>query len=316
MESSRGIHIDGVIPIVPTPFNEDETIDLGSLRRLIDFARAAGACAVCLPAYASEFYKLSEGERRLVVEEAVKAAAGRIPVIGQVNYPSARLAVESALFAQKAGATAIAAAVPRLFSLGERDLFRYFDRLLKALDIPLIIQDFNPGGVTIGPDFIASLHKAHPHFCYVKLEDPLMGAKVKAIRDITQDEVGVIEGWGGMYMMELIPAGICGVMPGLGLTDLLTRVFRFLQQGLKDEAYSVFQGVLPQIVFCLQHMELFHCAEKMLLQTRGILPRVIVRELRMEIDKSDQDYIVFLNQKVLEMLDHLKMPHNPAAQVS
>jgi len=124
--------------------------------------------------------------------------------------------------------------------------------------------------------------------------------------------VGVIEGWGGMYMMELIPVGICGIMPGLALTDFLSRVFKLMRQGLKDEAYSIFRGVLPQIVFSLQHMELFHYAEKMLLQARGILPRVVVRELRMEIDKSDQDYIVFLNQKVLELLDHLKMPYNPA----
>ena len=312
MEPSKDFHIDGVIPIVPTPFNDGETIDLGSLRRLIEFAQAAGACAVCLPAYASEFYKLSEAERRLVVEEAVSAVAGRIPVIGQVNYPSVRLAIESALCAQNAGATAIAAAVPRLFSLGERDLFRYFDHLLKALNVPLIIQDFNPGGPTIGPNFIASLHQAHPHFRYVKLEDPLMGNKIKAILDATQGEVGVIEGWGGMYMMELIPVGICGIMPGLGLTDLLSRVFRLMRQNLKDEAYSIFQGVLPQIVFSLQHMELFHHAEKMLLQARGVLSRVVVRELRMEIDKSDQDYIVFLNRKILELLDHLKLPHNPA----
>jgi hypothetical protein len=36
----------------------------------------------------------------------------------------------------------------------------------------------------------------------------------------------------------------------------------------------------------------------------------------MEIDNSDKDYIAFLNRKVLELLDHLKMPHNPAAQAS
>src|SRR3974377_873894 len=100
-------------------------------------------------------------------------------------------------------------------------------------------------------------------------------------------------------MMELIPVGICGIMPGLALTDLLSRVFRLMRQNLKDEAYSIFQGVLPQIVFSTQHMELFHHAEKMLLQARGVLSRVVVRELRMEIDKSDQDYIVFLNRKIL-----------------
>ena len=72
--------IDGIVPIVPTPFDSNEEIDFQSLRGLIDFAHAAGVCAVCLPAYASEFYKLDEAERRRVVWEAVDQAAGRIEV--------------------------------------------------------------------------------------------------------------------------------------------------------------------------------------------------------------------------------------------
>jgi 4-hydroxy-tetrahydrodipicolinate synthase len=248
----------------------------------------------------------------LVVTEAVAQAADRIPVIGQVNYPSAQQAAETATFLQESGVAAIAAAVPRMFGMAEKDLFRYFDRLLAVLEIPLIIQDFNPGGPTISPGFILNLHRAYPHFRYVKLEDPLMGTKVRAIREITQDEVGVIEGWGGMYMMELIPAGICGVMPGLGLTDLLVRVFQLVKQGNREEAYPVFQGVLPQIVFCLQHLELFHHAEKLLLESRGILSQVAVRELRMELEESDREYIDFLNRQVLQLLDRLQIPHNPA----
>ncbi len=312
MTSANQFRIDGIIPIIPTPFHPDETVDYRSLRGLIEFAQAARACAVCLPAYASEFYKLSENERRLVVEEAIAQAAGRIPVIGQVNYPSALLAAETAKSLQNSGASAISAAVPRMFGMAEKDLYRYFDRLLNSIEVPLIIQDFNPGGPTISPGFILTLHRAHPHFRYVKLEDPMMGAKVQAIQEATQDEVGVIEGWGGMYMMELIPAGICGVMPGLGITDLLERAFRFVKQGDREEAYPVFQGVLPQIVFCLQHMELFHHAEKMLLQARGILSQVTVRELRMELEPRDQEHIQFLNRQVLELLDRLQMPHNPA----
>ena len=314
MTSASSFHIDGVVPIIPTPFDNDEAIDSRSLGMLIEFALAAGASAVCLPAYASEFYKLSEAERRQVVEEAVGTAAGRIPVIGQVNYPSLRLAVESAQYAQKSGATAISAAVPRMFSLGEKDLLRYFDRLLNAIEIPLIIQDFNPGGPTIGPDFIVRLHKLHPHFRYVKLEDPLMGTKIKAILDATHGEVGVIEGWGGMYMMELIPAGISGIMPGLALTDLLSRAFRLVRQDRREEAYTIFQGVLPQIVFSLQHMELFHHAEKMLLQARGILSQIVVRDLRMELGETDGNYIEFLNGKILGLLNQLHMPLNPAVR--
>src|SRR2546430_14464736 len=83
--------IDGVIPIIPTPFrSKTEDVDIDALGRLIDFAAALDVCAICLPAYASEFYKLSEAERFQVVEQAVRAAAGRLPGMAQSNHPSAR----------------------------------------------------------------------------------------------------------------------------------------------------------------------------------------------------------------------------------
>jgi len=38
--------------------------------------------------------------------------------------------------------------------------------------------------------------------------------------------VGVLEGWGGMYMLDLIPAGDSGVMPASPVSDLLAKVFQ------------------------------------------------------------------------------------------
>ena len=312
MKAAGKFRIDGVVPIIPTPFTSEEQIDWPSLRHLIDFAVVSGACAVCLPAYASEFYKLSEDERHRVIAEAVGHASERIPVIAQVNYVSARQAVESALYAQETGATAISSAVPRQVALGERDLYRYYDRILSAIDLPLIIQDFNPGGPSISPQFVAGLNRVHPHFKYVKLEEPMMGPKVRSILQETHGEVGVLEGWGGMYLLELIPEGICGVMPGLALTDILVRVFRLVRNGQSNEAYSIFQVVLPQIVFSLQNLELFHHAEKLLLQARGVLPLATVREASLEIDENSKNYISFLNQRILDLLDQLRLPRSPA----
>src|ERR1035437_10465602 len=50
-------HIHGIVPIIPTPFTHKEEVDWSALRKLVAFARETGACAGCLPAYASEFYK-------------------------------------------------------------------------------------------------------------------------------------------------------------------------------------------------------------------------------------------------------------------
>ena len=311
MSEANKLRVNGIIPIIPTPFTVDEKIDWPSLRRLVDFACAAGACAMCLPAYASEFYKLSETERLRLVTETVQYAAGRLPVFAQVNFVSLPQAVETAREAQRTGASAIAAAVPRMFAFGEPDLSRYFDRLLGSIDIPLLIQDVNPSGPTVTPRFVAELHRAHPHFRWIKLEEPMMSSKVTAILEATNGEVGVLEGWGGMYMLDLIPAGICGVMPGLAISDVLAKAFQLATGGDLTGAYQIHAAALPQIVMSLQHMELFHHAEKRLLVDRGILPEAGVRQLTLQLDRHTEDRISFLNQQILALLDRLRLPRNP-----
>ena len=85
---STSCRIEGVVPIIPTPFDPDtEAVDYGALGRLVDFAAGRDFGAICLPAYASEFYKLDEDERSRVVETAIAAAAGRVPVVAQSNHP-------------------------------------------------------------------------------------------------------------------------------------------------------------------------------------------------------------------------------------
>jgi len=36
-------HINGIVPIIPTPFTRKEEVDWSALRRLVAFAREAGA---------------------------------------------------------------------------------------------------------------------------------------------------------------------------------------------------------------------------------------------------------------------------------
>ena len=294
--------LKGVVPIVPTPFLPDGGVDLVSLHPLLEFAVSSGVCAVCLPAYASEFYKLLERERTDLVSEALRALDGRLPLIAQVNHASARVAAEMAMEFERQGAAAISVAVPRLFSLPERDLLRYFDRVLEVITVPLVIQDFNPGGATVSIEFVKSLHRNHEHFGYLKLEEPLMSAKVQSIVSETAGAVGVVDGWGGMYMLELIDAGICGVMPGLGVSDLLQIVWDLAREGKKDAAYQLFQGLLPQITYSLQNMEFFHHAEKALLMARGVLAGATVRDATLTLNEIDRAHIDFLNRQILSVV--------------
>jgi len=302
------IALRGVVPIIPTPFvPETEAVDLAALRRLIDFAVEIQMPAVCLPAYASEFYKLSETERLQVVETAVQQAAGRVKIIAQSNHPSLKLAQEIAHRNESLGADLISFAIPRLFGLGADDVLDYCRGMCEAVQRPVLIQDFNPNGPTVGAEFARRLREACPNFCYLKLEEPLMGAKVTAIREATDGAIGVLEGWGGMYTLELIPYGICGLMPGLAAADVLAHVWRLGQESRWAEAMDVFQQLLPQLVFSLQNMELFHHLEKRLLVARGVLEHAVVRRASLTPDPQVLAYGEFLNQRVLEAVAELEL---------
>jgi len=300
MKMTRAQELFGVIPIIPTPFTLKETIDEQALEGLVDFAVAGGVQAACLPAYASEFYKLTDEERLQVVRIAVECSAGRIQIMAQSNHPSLRAAVKLAQANVEAGADIIALAVPRIFNLPENSLKEYLSEFLRTIpDTPVLIQDFNPGGSSISVSLIEELTDEHPNFKYLKLEEPLGAPKFSDIIKTTEGKVGLFEGWGGLYMLELIPIGIRGVMPGLALADILQRVFNFRKEGEHAKAFDLFGKVMPQIFFSLQNMELFHYAEKELLIARGVLNNSVVRKAAYMPDESTAAYIKELNDRVL-----------------
>ena len=301
----------GIIPIIPTPFNAKEELDLGALRPLIDFAVASRVAAVCLPAYGTEFYKLTDEERQRVVSVAVEHAAGRVPVIAQSNHPCTRSIVEIARRNESLGANLIAFALPRQFAVQPEELLRLSVTVCRAVSVPVLIQDFNPGGPSVDAEFARRLKEQADNFEYLKLEEPLMGAKVKSIREATRERVGVFEGWGGMYLLELTPYGISGAVPGLAMCDLFVRVFDLLRSGSLDEAMGIYRALLPQVVFCLQNMELYHHCEKRLLRARGLLESTTVRSPRYGLDSHTESHIDFLNRGILSELERLGLRSLP-----
>lgn len=304
----------GVVPIIPTPFTETEEIDEEALRSLVDFAIDGGIQAACLPAYASEFYKLTDDEKLQVVRVAVKHAAGRMKIVAQSNHPSLKVAIRLAQANVEAGADVISLAVPRIFSLPESSIQEYLSAFFQAIPhTPVLIQDFNPGGSSISVDLIKRLMDEHPNFKYLKLEEPLCAPKFEQIIQTTENKIGLFEGWGGLYMLELVPVGIRGVMPGLAVADILQKIFTLRSNGETTKAFELFEKVMPQIFFSLQNMELFHYAEKELLIARGVLSNSIARKAAYIPDPSSISYIRELNNRILDLLNDEKYAIRPVA---
>jgi 4-hydroxy-tetrahydrodipicolinate synthase len=82
--------IQGVIPVMLTPFTEADAIDYSGLENLIEWYIANGADALFAVAQSSEMQFLSLDERVALARFVVRKAAGRVPVIASGHVSDSR----------------------------------------------------------------------------------------------------------------------------------------------------------------------------------------------------------------------------------
>lgn len=298
--------LTGVLPVLPTPFTPDDEVDYTSIPRLVEFAKHGGVRTVVTPAFGSEFYKLDSGERQRVIETAVTAAQLQsLRVVVQCNHTTPRLAARLAGEAKSLGASAVSTALPRAFAASENQLLDYARHVCDATDLPVIVQDWNPGGRTADAGFFITLHKHCTNLRLAKLEEPGISDTVNRIIRETSGRVGVLSGWGGSYAVQLHGAGICGLMPGLALADFFVYVWSLLNSGRVLEALNNFSQIAPYLQFSLQTFEQFHQVEKHVLWKRGALKNPFVRPVTVELDEDSRRYLDLLTQALLRFLDRL-----------
>ena len=292
--------LTGVLPVLPTPFTPQDEVDYPALQTLVDFAAKCGVKTVVTPAFGSEFYKLDGSERQRVIETAVAQAANKqLRVVVQCNHTTPRLAAKLAAEARGLGAAAVATALPRAFAASESQLFDYARRVCDATDLPVIVQDWNPGGKSADAAFFVRLHRACKNFKMAKLEESGIGATIRSIVRETGGRVGVLSGWGGSFAIQQHSAGLAGLMPGLALADVFVRIWAQLQAGQRDAALKLFSELTPYLQFSLQTFEQFHHAEKGLLVRRGVLKNAIVRPVTVELDTDAKTYLDLLTKHLL-----------------
>jgi 4-hydroxy-tetrahydrodipicolinate synthase len=139
--------IQGSIPAIVTPMNEDGSLDLPALRRLLDWHIAEGSDAVVVVGTTGESPTVDMDEHCTLIRATVEHVSGRIPVIAGTGANSTSEAIELAQCAKAAGATAHLSVVPYYNKPTQEGLYRHFKAIAEAVDLPLIL--YNVPGRTV-----------------------------------------------------------------------------------------------------------------------------------------------------------------------
>lgn len=136
----------GSMPALVTPFQDGE-LDLVALKKLVEWHIAEGSNGLVPVGTTGESPTLTHREHELVVEEVVKAAAGRIPVIAGAGSNNTVESIRLARHAEKVGADAILVVTPYYNKPTQGGLIAHFTAIHEACGLPIIIYNIPPRSV-------------------------------------------------------------------------------------------------------------------------------------------------------------------------
>ncbi|MDQ7776583.1 4-hydroxy-tetrahydrodipicolinate synthase [Paracoccus aminovorans] len=150
----------GSLPALVTPFTPDGELDLPALEKLVDWHIAQGTHGLVPVGTTGESPTLSHEEHRQVIEEVIRMAAGRLPVIAGAGSNSTREGIGLVQHAQAAGAAAALVVTPYYNKPTQDGLIAHFTALHDASDIPIIIYNI-PGRsvIDMSPETMGELAK-------------------------------------------------------------------------------------------------------------------------------------------------------------
>jgi len=137
----------GSLVALITPMHEDGSIDEKAFAAFVDWQINEGTSAIVPVGTTGESPTLSHDEHKRVVEIAVKAANGRVPVIAGTGSNSTEEAVGLTRHARKVGADAALIVTPYYNKPTQEGMYLHFKTIADSVDLPIIIYNIPPRSV-------------------------------------------------------------------------------------------------------------------------------------------------------------------------
>lgn len=135
----------GVIPPIVTPFDENEGIDEGALRREVDYHLGFNIGGICVTGSTGDGQMLSVEQSVTVARVVVDQVAGRVPVIAGIIKDSTSEVIRYGREIAKTGVSALQVTpVHYLFQPDADTTVEYYRRITEATGIPLVIYNVIP----------------------------------------------------------------------------------------------------------------------------------------------------------------------------
>lgn len=240
------IQFRGSMVAIVTPFR-DGKFDEPTFKRLIEWQINAGTSAIVPCATTGESATLSHEEHDRVIEAAVQAVRGRVPVIAGTGSNNTREAIRLTRQAERAGVDAALLISPYYNKPTQRGLYLHFKAVAEAVDIPLMLYNIaSRTAVNIEPETFAQLAQLE-HIVAVKEASGNL-EQMSRVLALTQGKLTLLSGDDALTLPVLAIGGkgVVSVAANIVPRDVASLIEAFdVRQ--PDQAIAWHQRLLPLV---------------------------------------------------------------------
>ena len=284
--------LEGIIPILFTPFDEKGDIDAGSLCRILRFEVDGGVHAIGINGFASEAYKMSDDERWRTVEVVAGELAGALPLIIGLAPNSTEAAIQQARQFAAFQPAALMTLPPPTMDNGERALVEFYIDFATATEVPIILQQAphipQYRHTELPAEALAEIAERAPNVLYYKLEGPGSAAKMRELKPLLPEDRKMFGGGGGITVLEELRNGAAGLIPGVGFNEVFLAAWDKWKRGDAEAAEAIIRKGAPltKAVSGKGHEYSLHM-RKQLMKRYGAIESATVRKPTIEFNECD-----------------------------
>ena len=208
--------IKGVIVPMLTPLNPDESVDIASLRSLVNYLIDNGVHGIWASGTTGEFANLPDSERVRSMEAVVDEVAGRVPVIGNISSASTQMSITLAQQVAELGMDGIALTPPYYYPDSQDELMDHYRYTRDRVGLPLWVYNIPQTVKTaVEPGTIAALAAEGT---VVGVKDSSGAGELLAQLNVLcdQGEISLLRFLGTVFRVTSAGSvGVNGVIPGI-----------------------------------------------------------------------------------------------------
>jgi 4-hydroxy-tetrahydrodipicolinate synthase len=155
------------VPLV-TPFKADKSLDVETLKILVQSFIDKGVSGLVACGTTGEYYTFSEEERAIVLKTVADIAKGKVTLIAGINDLSTEGACRRAKEAEALGYEAFMLSPPAYSLPDQSGVIAHYETVAKATNLPIIMYNF-PARVGVSIEYETVVHLArNPNIAGIK----------------------------------------------------------------------------------------------------------------------------------------------------